>query len=190
MDVLAASDPRIDAWVTRIGPPPPRQRPQGFETLVRIIVGQQVSVRAADGIWTKLEAALGKVTPEAVLQAEQLPGFSRAKGRYARCLAESVLEGRLNIDALAHMPDDEAEAAITQITGFGPWSAHIYLMFALGRPDIWPVGDLAVRGGFGKIMGLPSAPDQKASLALGAPFRPHRSVLALLCWHAYSSPAL
>jgi DNA-3-methyladenine glycosylase II len=101
-----------------------------------------------------------------------------------------VRTGVLPIATLPQLTDDEVEAAITAVRGFGRWSAHMYLMFSLGRPDIWPSGDLAVRVGFGRIMGWKDRPDEKKVLAAGDAFSPHRSALALLCWHFYSEAPL
>ncbi|MEM8930796.1 MAG: DNA-3-methyladenine glycosylase 2 family protein [Acidobacteriota bacterium] len=188
LDRLGDREPRIAAAVAQLGYPPPRVREPGFETLMRILVGQQVSTRAADGIWTTLSTHLGVVTAESVRAADTLPGLSRAKIRYARALADAVLAGSLDLDRLDTLDDAAAIETITAVTGFGPWSADIYLLFALGRPDIWPAGDLAVRAGLATILELDPVPDARAAVPLGDPFRPHRSALALLCWHAYSSP--
>lgn len=188
--VLQTRDSRLARAIAQLGPPPVRRRDPGFATLIRILAGQQVSVPAAEGIWRRLCAHLGAVTPDQVARAETLPGLSSNKIRYARALAEAVQTGQLDVDGLAAQTDEAVVAAITQVTGFGRWSAEMYLMFALGRPDIWPAGDLAVRAGFARLMDTASVPDQKAIAPLADPYRPHRSTLALLCWHAYSAPAL
>ena len=96
----------------------------------------------------------------------------------------------LPLKELPRLSDDEVESAITGVKGLGRWSAHMYMMFALGRPDVWPSGDLAVRVGFGRIMAWSERPDEKQVIARGAVFSPHRSALALLCWHFYSAAPL
>ena len=117
-------------------------------------------------------------------------GLSQQKTGYLQSLAEAVISGSLVLDALPRQSDEEVEAAITAIRGFGRWSAHMYMMFALGRPDIWPSGDLAVRVGFGRMMGWRDRPTEQTVIAEGAAFAPHRSALALLCWHYYSEAPL
>lgn len=187
---LARNCPAVAKGVAGYGMPEPRQVPTGFASLMRIMVGQMISVKAAAGIWTKLEDYLGQVTPDSVLAADDLPGLSGAKKRYARGLAERVANGSLDLGSLRDLDDETAFKALTEPAGFGPWSAHIYLMFALGRPDIWPAGDLAVRAGYARLHGLEEAPDIKQVTALAEPYRPRRSAVALLCWHIYNNPPL
>ncbi len=148
IDALTLIEPAFAHALQRAGYPEPRIRDRGYETLLRTIIGQQVSVAAAQSIWNKLAAALGDLTdPGTVARATdetlRAAGLSRQKAAYARSLAEEVTSGRL---ALEHLPqdDEEAIAALTRIKGIGRWSAEIYLLFAEGRPDIWPAGDLAV----------------------------------------------
>jgi DNA-3-methyladenine glycosylase II len=116
--------------------------------------------------------------------------LSHQKIGYLQSLAETVRTGNLLLDALPQRSDQEVEAAITAVRGFGRWSAHMYMMFALGRPDVWPSGDLAVRVGFGRIMGWPERPSEQQVIVEGAAFSPYRSALALLCWHFYSEAPL
>jgi DNA-3-methyladenine glycosylase II len=134
------------------------------------------------------------VTPHSLLAAapEALrgAGLSHQKISYLQSLAEAVLSGALSLEALTRCADEEVEAAITAVRGFGRWSAHMYMMFALGRPDIWPSGDLAVRVGFGRIMGWQERPSEQQVITEGKAFAPHRSPLALLCWHYYSEAPL
>lgn len=194
LDSLAAQEPVLARELARIGYPAPRIRPRGFATLLRTIVGQQVSVAAAAAIWNRVEAQVGAPPQPPVLL--DLPdedlracGLSRQKIRYARSLAELVTAGSLDLGALP--ADDEAAIAVlTQVQGIGRWSAEIYLMFAEGRPDIWPAGDLAVQEGLGRMFSLPARPTERQVRALGQTWRPHRSALALFTWHAYANPAL
>lgn len=194
LDAVAARDPVIASMLARAGYPGPRLRERGYRTLLRTVVGQQVSVAAAASVWRKLEDLLGEsMTPEGLLAADfdtlRACGLSRQKQGYARSLAELVASGELD---LTHLPADD-EAAIAQlmrIKGIGRWSAEIYLLFAEGRPDIWPAGDLAVQAGIGKILGLPERPSEKATRELAEPWRPHRGAIAIFTWHCYNNPAL
>jgi len=191
LDALAATEPAIAASLTRIGYPEPRIREPGYETLLRTIVGQQVSVAAAASIWRKLEAAVGKdIAPDALLNASdeslRAAGLSRQKASYARSLAEEVSSGRLDLNALPR-DDEEAIIALTQVKGIGRWSAEIYLLFAEGRPDIWPAGDLAVQVALGRLKGLAERPNEKLTRALAEDWRPHRGAAAIFLWHHYGN---
>ena len=194
LDAVAAREPRIAAALEKAGYPEPRIRPTGHMTLLRTIVGQQVSVAAAASMWNKLEAELGAdFAPATLLERDfdtlRACGLSRQKQGYARSLCELVHAGEVDFDALPQ--DDEAAIAeLTKIKGIGRWSAEIYLLFAEGRPDIWPAGDLAVMAGIGRILGLEERPDEKATRALAEPWRPHRGATAIFTWHCYNNPAL
>ena len=194
LDAVAAQEPKIASALGRAGYPEPRIRATGYVTLLRTIVGQQVSVAAAASVWSKLEALLGAdIPPEKLLAADfdalRACGFSRQKQGYARSLCELVVSGDLDLDALPD-DDEEAIAELTRIKGIGRWSAEIYLLFAEGRGDIWPAGDLAVQAGLGKLLGLAERPDEKATRVLAEPWRPHRGALAIFTWHCYNNPAL
>lgn len=189
LDALGAREPAIAAAVARAGYPPPRLRDRGYGTLLRTIVGQQVSVAAAQSIWNKLEGGLGDLDDPKTLAAASIEdmrpfGLSRQKASYAHSLAEEVSSGRLD---LARLPadDEEAIAALSSVKGIGRWSAEIYLLFAEGRGDIWPAGDLAVQIEIGRIMGLAERPSEKATRAIAEPWRPHRGAAAILAWHHY-----
>jgi DNA-3-methyladenine glycosylase II len=163
--------------------------------LARIIIGQQLSTKAAATITTRVEAAAGtELTPSSVLsvppEALREAGLSRQKIGYLQALSEAVTSNVLPLKELPRLSDDEVESAIIGVKGLGRWSAHMYMMFALGRPDVWPSGDLAVRVGFGRIMTWSERPDEKKVIAAGAVFSPYRSALALLCWHFYSEVPL
>ncbi len=194
IDHVAANEPRIARALGRVGYPEARIRPTGYKTLLRTIVGQQVSVAAASSMWNKLEAELGEdFTPACLLKRDfdtlRACGLSRQKQGYARSLCELVEGGALDFDNLP-ADDEEAIAQLTLIKGIGRWSAEIYLLFAEGRPDIWPAGDLAVQAGIGKILGHEERPSEKATRALADPWRPHRGAIAILTWHSYNNPAL
>jgi DNA-3-methyladenine glycosylase II len=194
IDAVAAREPAIAAALDRTGYPEPRIRATGYRTLLRTIVGQQVSVAAAASMWRKLEAHLGEEMPaEALLAAEfdelRACGLSRQKQGYARSLCELVVSGELDLDALP-ADDEEAISQLVRIKGVGRWSAEIYLLFAEGRPDIWPAGDLAVQAGIGRILGLAERPSEKVVRELAERWRPHRGSVAILTWHCYNNPAL
>lgn len=194
LDALAAYDRAVADAIERVGYPEPRQRAPGYETLLRTIVGQQVSVAAATSVWAKLEAALGAgCAPEALLASDddtlRACGLSRQKQSYARSLAQLVTSGALDLHALPH-DDEEAIAALVTIKGIGRWSAEIYLLFAEGRPDIWPAGDLAVQAAVGTLLGLPERPGEKETRAHGETWRPHRSAMAIMAWHHYNTKVL
>jgi len=195
LDELASQHGEIRQAIEQVGYPESRQNPANFNTLVRIVIGQQVSTAAAASIARQLDAALdGDVSALSIAGASEATlrsaGISRQKFAYLQALSDCVLSGRLDIDALEHLDDDCVVDQITQVKGFGVWSAHMYLMFSLGRPDIWPVGDLAVRAGFGRIMKLAERPEPRTVALLGETFAPHRSALALLCWRFYSQVPL
>ena len=194
LDAIAAMEPGMARAIAVAGYPAPRQRERGYATLLRTIVGQQVSVAAAASVWAKLECLLGaEVAPDVLLKADfdalRGCGLSRQKQGYARSLCELMVSGGLNLDALP--ADDEAAIAeLTRIKGIGRWSAEIYLLFAEGRPDIWPAGDLAVQAGLHKLLGLPERPSEKETRRLGEAWRPHRGAAAIFTWHCYNNPAL
>ena len=176
------------------GHPEPRASEPGVETLLRTIVGQQVSVHAARSMWNKLIARLGQpVDLQKLVESsdEQLreAGLSRQKAGYARSLAGLVLSGELD---LAHLPEDDEEAIaqLTKIKGIGRWSAEIYLLFAEGRHDVWPAGDLAVQIEIGKLLSLDGKPSEKQLRELAEKWRPHRGAAAVLAWHSYNAPPL
>ena len=194
LDAIAAIEPGFAAALARAGYPQPRVREPGYETLLRTIVGQQVSVASAGAVWRKLEAELGEGCAPNVLLARDYDalracGLSRQKQGYARSLAEMVVSGALDLHALP-ADDEEAIAQLVRIKGIGRWSAEIYLLFAEGRPDIWPAGDLAVQIETGRILGLPERPSEKATRDLADAWRPHRGAAAIMAWHHYNIEVL
>lgn len=191
LDALASREPAIARALARVGYPAPRVRDRGYATLLRTIVGQQVSVRAADAVWRKLAATVGDpADPLAIAaasdEAMRAAGFSRQKTGYARSLAAEVTSGRLDLHALP-ADDEEAIAQLTRVKGIGRWSAEIYLLFAEGRPDIWPAGDLAVQIEIGRILGHDARPSEKLTRELAEPWRPYRGAAAIFTWHHYGA---
>lgn len=194
LDALSQREPRLAQEIARIGYPEPRIRERGTTTLLRTIVGQQVSVAAAASMWRKLEAELGAdFTPACLLQRDfetlRACGLSRQKQSYARSLCELVEAGEVDFDNLP-ADDEEAIALLTRIKGIGRWSAEIYLLFAEGRPDIWPAGDLAVQEGVKRLLALPERPAEKATRTLAENWSPQRGSMAIFTWHYYANPAL
>jgi len=194
VEALAQREAAFAEVVERHGIPEPRSSDRGPHTLLRTIVGQQVSVAAARSMWAKLEAAYGSPPDlHALLERSdeelRLAGLSRQKAGYARSLAGLVLSDELDLDRLPD-DDDEAVALLTRIKGIGRWSAEIYLLFAEGRPDVWPAGDLAVQVEIGRLMRLESKPSEKQVRELGERWRPHRGAAAILAWHSYNSSVL
>lgn len=190
IDALTVIEPHFARALGNAGYPEPRIRAPGYTTLLRTIVGQQVSVAAATSIWNKLEAAFGTDCPAEVMAAAEFDalracGLSGQKQGYAKSLAQLVLDGELDFAALP--PDDEdAIALLTKVKGIGRWSAEIYLLFAEGRPDIWPAGDLAVQEAVGRILKLEARPSEKQVRALAETWRPHRGAAAIFSWHCYN----
>ena len=194
LDHIATITPAMAGAIARVGYPEPRIRATGYRTMLRTIVGQQVSVAAAASVWGKLEALLGEdIPPQDLLAAHfdslRACGLSRQKQGYARSLCELVVSGELDLDRLP-ADDEDAIAELVKIKGVGRWSAEIYLLFAEGRPDIWPAGDLAVQIGLGKLLGLPERPSEKDTRALAEQWRPHRGAAAIFTWHCYNNPAM
>ncbi len=190
IDALAAIEPGFARALGHAGYPEPRIRDRGYATLLRTIVGQQVSVAAANSIWTKLEAGFGAGCPAEVMAAADFDalracGLSAQKQGYAKSLAQLVIDGDLVFDALP-ADDEEAIALLTRVKGIGRWSAEIYLLFAEGRPDIWPAGDLAVQEAVGRIMRLDARPSEKAIREIAEAWRPHRGAAAVFSWHCYN----
>lgn len=194
MEALAQQDPDMAAAYQRCGLPPERSSEPGFAGLIRMIAGQQVSVQSARAIVGRLEERVAPLTAEGFLRLDEddlkAIGFSRSKMRYGRLLAEEIVSGRLDVDGLAEMEDAAAIAALTSVKGIGPWTAEIYLLFALGRPDVWPVDDLALCVAVQHLKSLDTRPGRKAMLTLGEPWRPFRSTAARFLWHLYRHPGV
>jgi DNA-3-methyladenine glycosylase II len=194
VEALADREKAFAGVVEKHGVPEPRRSDPGAHTLLRTIVGQQVSVAAARSMWAKLEAAYGSPPDLMLLLAAtdedlRAAGISRQKAGYIRSLAELVISGELD---LASLPQDneEAIALLTKIKGIGRWSAEIYLLFAEGRADVWPAGDLAVQIEIGRLFGLKDKPTEKHLREIAEAWRPHRGAAAILAWHSYNSSVL
>ena len=186
----ALSDPRLQSVLDVVGLPRLRRRAPGFAGLALIVVGQQLSTASAAAIWGRVSAALGTVSPGAVLattdEALGLLGLSRAKVGTLKALAAGLDAGTLRLDALAAADADAAHATLTRLPGIGPWTAEIYLLFCLGHADAWPAGDLAVQEGVRAGLGLPHRPGPKEMAVLAEPWRPVRGAVAHLWWAYYS----
>ena len=194
LDELARIEPAFAAVLEKHGRPEPRISPRGAVTLLRTIVGQQVSVAAARSMWAKLEAAFGSPPDlEKLLAATdeemRAAGMSRQKAGYIRSLADLVLSEELNLEALPE-DNEEAIALLTKIKGIGRWSAEIYLLFAEGRRDVFPAGDLAVQIELSRLMGFEEKLPEKQLREIGERWKPHRGAAAVLAWHSYNSAVL
>ncbi len=192
LDYLIANDPVFSALGVR---PEQFARPYygpGFPGLSRIVIGQQVSTQAADALWRRFEDGLPNVTPNAVLILNQDEmrslGLSHQKARYIRELATKINEGTFDPAALEQMDDDAVYEAVLALNGFGAWSAEMFLMFCLARPDVWPAGDLGIQEGLRRYLGLAERPDQAQTKKEGARFAPHRTAASLLLWHMKAMP--
>ncbi len=188
---LARRDDDLGAVVERFGPPPLWGREPGFPTLVWMILEQQVSLASARAAYDRLGAAVGEITPASVLQLEdgtlRTAGFSRQKTEYTRRLAAAILEGRFDPQTLETMDDDAVRAALVEQKGIGPWTAEVYLLMALRRPDAWPAHDLGLLVAAQEVKRLPQRPSPAELAALAEPWRPYRAVAARILWHHYLS---
>ena len=194
IDYVADQNPLFAAALVRLGYPEPRINQRGATTMMRAIVGQQVSVASAAAVWNKFEALVGDTAdfPRIATMSDEYlrtAGLSRQKASYIRSLAGLVADGSLDFSALPE-DDEDAIAALVAVKGIGRWSAEIYLLFAEGRPDIWPAGDLAIQIALGQLLGLDARPTEKATRELAEQFRPHRGSLAVFCWHHYNIIAI
>jgi DNA-3-methyladenine glycosylase II len=186
---LTGTDPRLAELVRVHGTPTLWLRPAGFPSLVLFVLEQQVSLASAAAAYRKVVERLGAMTPAALLATTpellREDGVSRQKDRYLRALATAVEGGALDLDALAGVDDDAVRAALTALPGIGRWTADVYLLACLGRPDLWPVGDRALQVGAAEALALDAVPDQTGLEAIGERWRPPRSTAARLLWHGY-----
>jgi len=190
---LAARDPDLAGIVETFGPPPLWAREPGFHTLIHIILEQQVSLASAKAAYDRLLVATGRLVPERflALRNEELKtiGFSRQKTTYGRALAEAILDGRLDLALIETLDDAEAKARLITVKGIGSWTADIYLLMGLRRPDTWPTGDLALAVAVQRIQRLRKRPTPERLQNVGEAWRPWRAVAARILWHYYlSSP--
>jgi len=191
VDIRSATDPHLASVRDRFGVPPLWDRAPGFPTLVHIILEQQVSLASARAAFDKLREASREITPEVFLtfSDEELKriGFSRQKAGYCRNLAQAILRGEFDIDGLQHLEDVQVRSALINLKGIGPWTADIYLLMVLLRPDIWPSGDLALAVAAQRLMDLPARPTPQQLEVIASPWQPYRAVAARLLWHFYLS---
>lgn len=188
---LADRDAAFAGILSAYGPPPFWEREQGFHTLIHIILEQQVSLASAQAAYNRLEAAVVPLTPPNFLKLSDKKlkqiGFSRQKTKYGRELAKAILDGSLDLAGLDSLDDQGAKEQLIKVKGIGPWTADIYLLMALGRPDIWPSGDLALEAAIQRVRGLERRPAREEAGKISAEWRPWRSVAARLLWHYYLS---
>jgi DNA-3-methyladenine glycosylase II len=189
VDVLTARDADLRGIVDRFGPPPLWGREQGYPTLVKIILEQQVSLSSAQAAFDRLRLRLDPLTPAGFLQlndAELLAiGFSRQKARYVRALSAALVEGTLDLEALDGIDDEAVERELLAIPGVGPWTVTIYRLIALRRPDAWPASDIALAQSLADVRGLASRPTTEEMAGIAEAWRPWRAVAARILWHGY-----
>lgn len=190
-DELALRDADLAAIIAAHGYPPYWSRENTFESLVHIILEQQVSLASALSALNKLKEYVQEVTPARILlltdQEMKACYFSRQKAAYVKYLAEAILSGQLKLTELEELPDETVRAKLTTIKGIGNWTADVYLMFVLHRTDIFPVGDLAAVNAFKKVKNLPAQTSKEVLIALAEQWRPYRTVATMLLWHYYLS---
>lgn len=186
---VGARDPDLAAVVERYGPPPLWARRPGFSTLIRIILGQQVSLRSAAAAYARLQAVAGRVTPARVASISErelrAAGLTRQKTAYCRGLACAVAAGGLDLGRLDALPDDAVRSALVELPGIGLWTADIYLLMALRRPDVWPSGDLALARALQRVKRLRRAPSDDRMFGIATMWAPWRAVAARILWHFY-----
>ena len=188
---LASVDSDLSIVLQNYGSPPLWDRPAGFATLVHIILEQQVSLASAKACYDKLTAMLGTLTPALLLGLDDAAlksvGFSRQKAAYSRNLAEAILEKRIDLDGLSELPDDQVKVELLKLRGVGHWTADIYLLMAMLRPDVMPKGDLALHAAYQKLTNADARPNADQFIEVAEKWRPHRSTAARLLWHFYLS---
>ncbi|MGE5148237.1 MAG: DNA-3-methyladenine glycosylase family protein [Candidatus Eiseniibacteriota bacterium] len=191
---IAARDADMARAHAEVGLPGLRRRRPGFETLLRAIVAQQVSVAAAKAIWGRVQDTVDPLEPARFLKASdavlRAAGLSRQKIAYGRALASDITSGRVRLDRLGRMSDEDAIAELVQLKGIGRWSAEVYLLFAHGRADMWPVDDVGLMAGMQRVKRLEARPNRAEMLELGEAWRPWRGCGALLLWHYLHNAAM
>lgn len=187
--VLSRQDPDLAGVIARLGPPEFWSRPPGFQTLVYIVFEQQVSLASARTTFERVARLLPDFSPEAYLKLSsddlRSAGVSRQKIRYTTLIAEAVIDGVLPLARLGRYDDERVRQRLTSITGIGNWTADIYLMVALRRPDLWPVGDLALRKALQSLKGVDAQADAEQLIAAGNDYRPYRSIATRILWRHY-----
>ncbi|MDB5159110.1 MAG: DNA-3-methyladenine glycosylase 2 family protein [Mucilaginibacter sp.] len=193
-DELASADDDLDEIIKAHGYPPLWSRPNTFETLVHIILEQQVSLASALSALNKLRERVQEITPARVLlltdDEYRACYCSRQKTDYIRYLAEAIISGQINLQAFEQMEDDEIRAQLVSLKGIGNWTVDVYLMFVLQRADIFPVGDLAAVNALKRVKGLPATTTREEIVAVATQWQPYRTVATMILWHYYlSAPA-
>jgi DNA-3-methyladenine glycosylase II len=187
--ILAERDPDLRRILHDCGAPPLWSRPPGFPTLIYTILEQQVSLESAAACYKKLVAATSPLTPQNFLKLEDAAlktiGFSRQKTAYCRGLAQTILEGKLDLEALETLGDEEVRSTLVKIKGIGHWTADNYLLLALLRPDVYPAGDLALVIAVQLVKNLPTRPNLQEMEAIGEAWRPWRAVATRMLWQFY-----
>ncbi|MGH7571675.1 MAG: DNA-3-methyladenine glycosylase family protein [Gemmatimonadota bacterium] len=188
---IGARDPDLAAVVERFGPPPLWARRPGFATLVRIILEQQVSLSSAAAAYGRLQAVTGRVTPSRVAAVSErrlrAAGLTRQKAAYCRGLAAAIVARDLDLSRLGQLPDDEVRSMLLEVPGIGPWTADIYLLIALRRPDVWPCGDLALARAIQRVKRLRKIPSDQRMSGIARQWAPWRAAAARILWHFYLS---
>jgi DNA-3-methyladenine glycosylase II len=188
---LAARDSDLARVHARLGDPPIWGRRPGFPALVKIILEQQVSLRSAAAMYRRIDAHVGGMSPQAVerigVAGLRRLGVTRQKAAYCHGLARQIVDGTLDLSAIARVPDDEGRRILLDVRGLGPWSVDIYYLMALRRPDVWPRGDLALASALRDVKKLRALPSYEEQLHLSQPWAPWRSVAARILWAHYLS---
>ena len=188
-DLLAKKDHHIKQIIAQYGYPPLWSRKAGFETLIHIILEQQVSLASAKAALLKLKEKIGTVTPQKLykLKDEELKAcyFSRQKTVYARCLAEAIIQKQLSIKDLQKLDNESIRTQLTAIKGIGHWTADVFLMMVLHRTDLFPTGDIALMNSVKHEKQLSAHTSKEAILTIAETWRPNRTVAAFIFWHAY-----
>ncbi|UCH03252.1 MAG: DNA-3-methyladenine glycosylase 2 family protein [Candidatus Bathyarchaeota archaeon] len=191
VDELIDRDHHLRQVIVKHGYPPLWPRKPGFHTLVKIILEQQVSLASAQAAYDKLLERVNHLTPENFIALNDLElkqiGFSRQKIKYCRILSESILSSDLDLGELTEYSDERVMAALTDLKGVGPWTAGIYLLLALRRPDVWPIGDHALLVSMRDVKHLSRIPSNETAVEIAKAWRPWRSVAARILWHNYLS---
>jgi DNA-3-methyladenine glycosylase II len=189
--VLSQDHPELSSVYNAYGTPPLWDRPTGFATLLIIILEQQVSLASAKACFDKLARHIGGVTPTSLMAVSdadlRIIGFSRQKAVYARHLSEAIIDKRIDLDGLDDRPDAEVKAELIKLKGVGEWTAGVYMLMAMLRPDVMPRGDIALHAAYQKLTGAKRRPTSDEFIAIAEKWRPYRSIAARLLWHLYLS---
>jgi DNA-3-methyladenine glycosylase II len=186
---LGAREPCFLRLVELVGLPALRSAEPGYRGLIRIVVDQMISLKAAEAIWNRMEQKLGPLEPEVLIRRRETSfrkaGLSGAKARAIRAITQAVRDGSLDLEALGSLDNEAVMAKLTALPGVGPWTAEIYLLFCLGRADIWPAGDVALQHAVHHALKLNARPDAGTMRQLAEAWRPFRGAAALLLWNYY-----